>query len=302
MPAAEDALRIVIVARDQSPRVQQALGQLKQQLAARPRLQLVGELTTDEQLSGPLPADLGLVLGGDGAILRACRSFGRQQIPLLGLNLGRLGFLADLSTDEVEQGLEQLERGEYRIARHLMFECEHHRPGGQINRQIGLNEVSILSGGSLMMIDLELAIDGQHVTTYSGDGLIISTPVGSTAHSLSAGGPILRQDLAAFVITPICPHTLTVRPLVDRADVEYSLTAPFAPEGVRLVIDGQIREPFGPGDRVVIRRAECDFQLIRLAGHSYYHTLHRKLGWDGQPRYQRERTVIDAPPSPAEPS
>jgi NAD+ kinase len=283
-------LRVIVIARDQSARVQAALIDLRSRLGDHPGLEVLGELTAEDSGKDKVDADVALVLGGDGAILRACRYFGRQQIPILGLNLGRLGFLADLAASEVDVGLTQLEKGEYKVVRHVMFECEHLQADGTLTRHIGLNEVSILSAGSLSMIDIELAINGQRVTTYSGDGLIVSTPVGSTAHSMSAGGPILRQDLEAFLITPICPHTLTVRPLVDRADVDYVLTAPHAPEGVMLVVDGQTKEPFRRGDQALIRRASCSFQLIRLTGHSYYGTLHRKLGWDGQPRYQRERS------------
>lgn len=283
-------LRVIVVARDQSSRVQSAWDGLRSILDRHPSIEVIGALTAEESARDLIDAELALVIGGDGAILRACRFFGRNQLPILGINLGRLGFLADLSSHEIEEGLNQISRGEYRVVEHLMFECEHHRADGTITQHVGLNEASILAAGSLSMIDVELAIGGQHVTTYSGDGLIISTPVGSTAHSLSAGGPILRQDLDAFVVTPICPHTLTVRPLVDRADVDYCLTAPHAPEGVTLLIDGQIRESFQPGDRAIIRRAPCRFQLVRLTGHSYYGTLHRKLGWDGQPRYQRGRS------------
>lgn len=160
---------------------------------------------------------------------------------------------------------------------------------GTSEAHLGLNEIAVLAGASLSMIEVDLSIDGELVTTYSGDGLIISTPVGSTAHSLSAGGPLLRQNLEAFVITPICPHTLTNRPLVDRADCTYELAVPRAPEGVTLVIDGQIKEPLRAGDRVLLRRADVTFQLARLPGHSYYKTLHRKLGWGGQPHYGRQK-------------
>ncbi|MCA9079678.1 MAG: NAD(+)/NADH kinase [Planctomycetaceae bacterium] len=280
-------LRVVIVARDDSSRVQRALAELRRLLPDYPGLTIVGTLTADESAHDVPDADLALVLGGDGAILRACRQFDRQQIPILGLNLGRLGFLADLPPEELAIGLGHVQDRNYKVVSHLMFECEHRHPDGQVDRYIGLNETSILSAGSLSMIDVELAINGEQVTTYSGDGLILSTPVGSTAHSLSAGGPILRQDLDAFVITPICPHTLTVRPLVDRADVDYVVRLPHARDGVMLVIDGQIKEPFRQGDSLTIRQAPCRFQLVRLPGHSYYGTLHRKLGWDGQPRYQR---------------
>ena len=153
---------------------------------------------------------------------------------------------------------------------------------------MGLNETAILSAASLRMLGVRLSIDGEPVTTYSCDGLIVSTPVGSTAHSLSAGGPILRQDLQAFVITPIAPHTLTNRPLVDGADCVYTLTVPEVPEGVMLVIDGQVKLPLVEGDVVEVRRAPVTFKLARSPGHSYYDTLHRKLGWGGQPRYRQQ--------------
>lgn len=153
---------------------------------------------------------------------------------------------------------------------------------------LGLNEVMVTSGGSLKMLDVHLEIDFQPVTTFSCDGLIISTPVGSTAHNLSAGGPILRQDLHAFCITPICPHSLTVRPIVDSAERTYTLTVTDPPEGVMVVIDGQTRRPLKNGERVVVTRSTETFQLVRLPGHSYYGTLHRKLRWGGQPGYRRD--------------
>ncbi len=281
-------LRILILARDPSPRVQTAWEELCPFLEQRDRIDIVGVATSETPLepAGQRQAELAVVLGGDGAILRACRGFGPDQIPILGVNLGRLGFLADLSPQEFRSNIEQIESRNFHVVKHLMFQCEHHLASGETNTYLGLNETAIVSAGSLSMIDIQLAIDGEPVTTYSGDGLIVSTPVGSTAHSLSAGGPLLKQDLDAFVVTPICSHSLTVRPLVDRADCLYELTVPDAADGVRLVIDGQIKQPLGPHDRVLIRRAPVQFQLVRIPGHSYYGTLHRKLGWHGQPRYQ----------------
>ena len=135
------------------------------------------------------------------------------------------------------------------------------------------------------MIEVRLAINGEMVTTYSCDGLIISTSVGSTAHSLSAGGPMLRQNLPAFVITPICPHTLSNRPLVDGADGVYSLSLTGTSKEALLVVDGQYRRPLQVGDTVEVRRAPVTFKLAKLPGHSYYTTLQRKLGWSGQPHY-----------------
>ena len=168
-----------------------------------------------------------------------------------------------------------------------MYECVRIQKEGARTSYLGLNEVVVAAGGSLRMIDVQLSIDDELVTTYSGDGVIVSTPVGSTAHNLSAGGPILQQDLQAFVVTPICPHTLTIRPVVDSADRVYRLTVLDGPPGVNFVIDGQIRLPFEPGDQIEIRRAPVSFQLAKVPGYSYYGTLFRKLGWGGQPRYRK---------------
>lgn len=284
-------LKVIVVARDQSEHVQDAHRALRDLLQQHDGIELVASLTENDETCSEFDAEVAFVVGGDGAILRACRWFGEKQIPILGVNLGRLGFLADIDQDDLGQIIDDLAERKFEVVSHLMFECHHRKENGETERYLGLNETALLAGASLSLIDVELAINGQAVTTFSGDGLIISTPVGSTAHNLSAGGPILRQDLKAFVITPICPHTLTVRPIVDRADAEYVLTAPGAPEGVMLVVDGQIKVPFESGDSVTIRQADVSFQLIRIQGHSFYRTLQRKLGWDGQPRYQRGRIV-----------
>ncbi|WP_437186953.1 NAD(+)/NADH kinase [Planctomicrobium sp. SH668] len=280
-------LRVIMIARDHRPAVQEALQAIHAVLSQRSGFEIVDVLTQMGETPPESQADLAIVIGGDGSILRACRAFGENQIPILGINLGRLGFLADLSPDELNELVDELESREFDIVPHLMYECRHQHEDGTEEVYLGLNEVSLLSAASLEMIDIDLTINGQLVTTYSGDGLIISTAVGSTAHNLSAGGPILRQNLRAFVVTPICAHTLTVRPIVDRADVEYVMTAPEAADGVMLVMDGQIKVPFLKTDRVVMKSAEVSFNLARLHGHSFYGTLHRKLGWDGQPRYRR---------------
>ena len=279
-------LRLFVLARDQSQHVQQAWRELQTFLDSQTGVEIVAAAVTEDLELDGLHADLAVVLGGDGAILRACRQFGRRQVPILGVNLGRLGFLADLSPEQFRSNFPQLRARDYAVVEHLMFDCTIRFADGRTVSQLGLNEV-VLSSPTLRIMDIDLAIDDEPVTTYSGDGLIISTPVGSTAHNLSAGGPILRQDLPAFVITPICPHTLTIRPLIDSADCLYTLTVPNAPEGVVAIIDGQIRYPLGSGDVVEIRKADVAFQLVKLAGHSFYTVLHRKLGWTGQPRYQR---------------
>jgi NAD+ kinase len=278
-------LRLIVLARDQNPRVQNAWSQLEEFLKEQDNVEIVAAaVAKDLRLEG-LDADLVVTLGGDGAILRACRQMGSRQLPILGVNLGRLGFLADLSPQEFLAEFETIRDQDYQVVEHLMFECQHGHQDGRSESYLGLNEVAISAAAAVSMLDIHLEIDGEPVTVYSCDGLIVSTPVGSTAHSLSAGGPILRQELKAFVVTPICPHTLSNRPIVDDADCVYTLTVPNAPEGTMLLIDGQIKQPLQPEDTVQVRRAAVTFKLARIPGRSYYSNLHRKLGWSGQPRY-----------------
>jgi NAD+ kinase len=286
--AAAAPLKLIVIAAQPSPRVRDGWRDLEPAVRAEERIKLVAVDDGGGLDFNRRKADLVVVLGGDGAILRACRQMGSKQLPILGVNLGRLGFLADLSPDEFRDNLPGIAARKFHVVEHLMYECELTRSGKPTQRFLGLNEVAVSSAAAMRMIDVHLAVDDEAVTTYSGDGVIVSTPVGSTAHNLSAGGPILRQDLQAFVITPICPHTLTNRPLVDSADCVYTLSLPDIPEGTTLIIDGQIKQPLVSGDVIRIRRASVTFQLARVPQHSYYGTLHRKLGWSGQPNYQRQ--------------
>lgn len=280
---AEHGLRLAVTIRDESDRVIAARDSLVQFLSGEPGVRLAVFGTPDQIRIGRRQIDLVLVLGGDGTILRTCRQLGSRQLPIMGINLGRLGFLADLSPDEFQRRFQEIRARKFTVVPHLMYSCRLMRADGTQETHLGLNEIAVQSGGALRILQVHLVIDGRDVTTYSCDGLIISTPIGSTAHSLAAGGPLLRQDLQAFVITPISPHTLTNRPLVDRADSVYSLTLPDVPEGATLVIDGQIKIPLRRGDEIEVRKAPVNFQFARLADHSYYATLHQKLGWGGQP-------------------
>jgi NAD+ kinase len=249
---------------------------------------LVFDLLQERDL-GQEAADLALVLGGDGAILRAARQMGYRQVPVLGVNLGRLGFLADLSVQDLRASFPAVLRGEYRVTEHLMFECRIETDESTVLRTfLGLNEVVVRSGPPFHMIELELSAAGETVSRYAGDGLIVSTPIGSTGHNLSAGGPILGQELAAFVLTPICPHTLTTRPLVAPADTTYTITLGARTPSAMLVVDGQDTIPLSPRHRVTVQRAPVKFRLIKVAGHSYYLTLRDKLRWGVEPRYRTE--------------
>lgn len=281
----DSPLKLIVLARGDVERVQRAGRELVEFLRTQSGVQVAAHVESETESLDAIEADLVLVLGGDGAILRACHQLGRHQRPILGVNLGRLGFLADLSPDEFREMIPKLVQREFRIVEHLMFECSLRHSDGTSESFLGLNEAIVSSAKPLQMIEVRLTINGELVTTYSCDGLIISTPVGSTAHSLSAGGPMLRQNLPAFVITPICPHTLSNRPLVDSADGLYSLSLTGTSKEALLVVDGQYRRPLQVGDTVEVRRAPVTFKLAKLTGHSYYTTLQRKLGWSGQPHY-----------------
>jgi len=231
--------------------------------------------------------DVALVVGGDGSMLRAARRMGDRQVPALGINVGKLGFLADIQPDEIDVVLPDVMAGRCHVINHLMFQCQILREDQSILETLGLNETAILGGPPFRLMDVELLIDDEHVTIYRCDGLIISTPVGSTAHNLSAGGPIVRKNLNAFVIAAVSPHALTVRPVVDTADRTYEMRASNSSQAPHVVVDGVEIHQLASQDRVIIRRARPQFQLIEVAGHGYYRTLREKLGWAGRMQSNR---------------
>jgi len=232
-------------------------------------------------------ADLALVFGGDGAILRAARQMGYRQVPILGINLGRLGFLADIHPHDLSECFIQVLQQNFQITRHLMFECVIESDDGK-QTVLGLNEVAVHAMPPFRMLELELEVDGAIVSRFGADGLIVSSPIGSTAHNLSAGGPILGQELAAFVITPICPHTLTYRPIVESAEKTYTIRLGRGAECALVVVDGHAAAQVAMGHRIVIRKAPVTFQLVKVPGHSYYQTLRDKLRWGTSPSYRSE--------------
>ena len=277
-------LRFFILGAGQKPRVQAEAENIRRIIEARAEIAAF-DLRNERELS-QLRADAAIVLGGDGAILRAARQLGYSQVPVLGVNLGKLGFLTEVAPKDFPAAFENILAGQYQVVEHVMFECSADPPLPEPAKLLGLNEVVIQTGPPFKMLDIELVIDGEPVTTYSADGVILATPVGSTAHSLAAGGPIVRQDLAAFVITPICPHTLTNRPLVDAATKTYQLVV--RQPRATLIVDGQIQLPLRVGQRVTVRAAPVTFGLVKIPGHSYYGRLREKLTWGGQPIYQSE--------------
>ncbi|MCH2181979.1 MAG: NAD(+)/NADH kinase [Mariniblastus sp.] len=226
-------------------------------------------------------ADMAIVMGGDGSILRAARAMGQEQIPVLGVNLGKLGFLADIQPDQLESALQKITEGKYRTIDHLMMRCQVFQDDQLICDETGLNEAAILGGPPFSIQQMDLYVDAEFSTSYRCDGLIVSTPIGSTAHNLSAGGPILRKNLQAFVISPISPHTLTMRPMVDTADRVYEIVVTEPNESTCAVLDGQVLASLDSRHRVRIQRADSVFRLIEIEGKGYYRTLREKLGWGG---------------------
>jgi NAD+ kinase len=240
---------------------------------------------------GEPPPDLVVVLGGDGSILRTARWLAYEQVPVLGVNLGALGFLAGFAREDLAAALDEIAAGRFRLVEHLMFETEIVRGGAVVRKELGLNETSILAGPPFSMIEIRLLVDGELATTYRADGLIVSTPVGSTAYNLSAGGPIVRKDLDAFVFTPLNPHTLSNRPVVESAARTYELLVPRPNAGSACVVDGRVVADLEPGDGVRVRRAAPRFTLVETSHHGYYRTLREKLGWGGGLRAAEPRTT-----------
>jgi NAD+ kinase len=230
---------------------------------------------------------LAIVLGGDGSILHAAKDVSSKQIPVVGVNLGKLGFLASISPDQLSQAFQDVVDGNCRIVEHLMLRCSVVREGQTIASTIGLNEAAIVRGAPFAILDIDLFVDGQLATTYSCDGLIISTPVGSTAYNLSAGGPILRKSLDAFVISPLSPHSLTVRPVVDSADRIMEMQVHGDTADTAVTVDGQVLANITEVDRIRVERAVETFRMVEVAGQNDYQTLREKLDWGGRIRHKK---------------
>ena len=249
-----------------------------------PHLPVVGVVTDLDGEFDLQGAELAIAMGGDGTILRSARLMGRQQLPVVGVNLGKLGFLAGTNPEDLDAVLPEVAARRFGLVDHLMIDCSLVRGGEVIATRLGLNEAAILAGDPFSMIEVQLRIDGDLAATYGSDGMLISTPIGSTAHNLATGGPILRKSLQALVVSAINPHTLTVRPVVDSADRVYELTLPEPNPGTRLLVDGQVVGPLEPGDTVRVERSPAVFQLVEVTGQGYYRTLREKLGWASRPR------------------
>ena len=226
----------------------------------------------------PEGVDLLIVLGGDGTLLSAARAVAGFDIPIFAVNLGHLGFLTSIRVEELYPELERALAGEHRIGRRRMVECELLRDGKTVGTYTALNDVVIAKSELARMIDLDTHVDNHFVAAYKADGLIISTPTGSTAYSLSAGGPVVFPSVNCFCITPICPHMLTNRPVIV-PDSSVINILNHGEDGTYLTIDGQVGEPLSKGDRVVCRSSPKTISLIRPPKMLFFDVLREKLKW-----------------------
>lgn len=224
--------------------------------------------------------DLMIVLGGDGTLLAVARAIGSRPVPILGVNLGTLGFLAEVSQEDLFETLEDVLAGRCLTEERMRLDVVVEREGAVEGRYLALNDAVIARTAMSRMVDLEVRADGAEVTTYYGDGLIIATPTGSSAYSLSAGGPLVLPGVEAVLLTPICPHTLTQRPLVlgHRCDLEVTVRNTRGGE-VQLTVDGQVGLALAEGDRVRVRRSDHPARLLVPTGRNRFEVMRTKLRW-----------------------
>ncbi len=223
--------------------------------------------------------DLLVVLGGDGTMIRAARLVGEHDVPVLGINYGSLGYLAEFRTNELFPALESILAGDYHLDERVMLDAEVLRDGTRRLHGRVLNDVVINKSALARIIEIEARLNGQFVNAFRADGLIVSTPTGSTAYNLSAGGPVIYPSMEAIVITPICPFTLSNRPLVvpDSALIELCVKTP--EEEVAITLDGQIGFPLEAGDRVLIKKSRARFKIVQPTNRNYFEVLRDKLCW-----------------------
>jgi NAD+ kinase len=241
-------------------------------------LEIASRSTIGEQ------CDLVIVMGGDGTMLNAARSLVDYEVPILGVNRGRLGFLADVSPSEIPHRLEAVLQGHFREASRSLLHAQVLREDQVTSEADALNDVVVHKREVARMIEVDTFLDGRFLNAYRADGLIISTPTGSTAYALAGGGPILHPGLEAVVLVPICPHTLTHRPIVVKADsvIEVVLNSANTTEA-QVTCDGQISLAIEPGDRILIRKKSRKVRLIHPLNHDYFELLRAKLSWGLSP-------------------
>lgn len=283
--------RIGVIARLRNREVVESLDRLvaflkrdgREVIAERETAELLADRSlavVDRKTLQPDALDLVIVVGGDGSMLGAIRALAGLDVPLLGLNRGRLGFLTDIPPEEMETGIGRVLAGEYQVSERFLLQAEVWRQGVVVAAGNAANDVVLHPGRSVRMMEFELYVDGQFVYSQHSDGLIVATPTGSTAYALSAGGPILQPQLHAIVLVPLNPHSLNSRPIVIGGDSVIEIRV-----GVRdelhpaITCDGQYELGTGPDDVIRVRRQHRPVRLIHPVGHNFYQICRTKLGW-----------------------
>jgi NAD+ kinase len=270
--------RVIIIRNPAKPDAEARLATLVDGL--RPHAAVVGSgIVADTRTLMKESPDRIVVLGGDGTILATVRELGERQVPIIGVNFGKLGFLAEFSLEEVASFSEAILADPKLVSRRMMIEARIQSGERCVATILAVNDVVLHGGPPYRMIDLSITVDDDHLTQFSGDGLILATPCGSTAHNMSVGGPIVQSEIAAIVITPISPHSLTHRPMVVAGNVRIQVRAQQVNEGTAVVADGQQTLPLRAGDALDVARYPHDFQLIHNPAQPRWYTLTKKLRW-----------------------
>lgn len=264
-----------VVYNDSKPEIQPLVGQVRETVESMGGKPVV--------VSGTFPTlppvDAVVVLGGDGTFLRAARMVALRDTPILGVDLGTLGFLAEVSYGDLAGAIERLLTGDYQVEDRMLLEVSLWRDGQLVAANLALNEGVVLKGASSRMLEMAIYADHSHVATYGADGFIVSTPTGSTAYGMAAGGPIMAPDVPAFLLVPICPHMLTARPLVVSDQKTVRIVVEERAEGALVAADGYTVGLLRSGDEMTFRRSRHSAKLVRLAEHDFFTALRRKLQW-----------------------
>ena len=238
----------------------------------------------DRRLEDPEKLDALLTLGGDGTLLRGARLLEGHEVPILGVNMGRLGFLTCCPADQLAYSLMRFSRGDYAVQSRMQLRAAMlNSEGRERESWLALNDIAVHKGGFARVVPLRVMANDELIASYAADGVVIATPTGSTAYSLSAGGPVVVPTLETIIVTPVSPHTLGIRPVVLPADTRLTVQSDGAPEELMITVDGQVGTTFVAGETLSVCRAPTVIKIVRFPGSSFFGTLGQKLGWGGIP-------------------
>jgi NAD+ kinase len=280
-------LRIAIFGDTRKEHVAEAIEEFVRFVKGRARVAVICGV---EECTAPVlrGANYAMVFGGDGTIMSAARKLSEVAVPVVGVNLGKLGYMAEFSVEELEGFFAHLVGGDVTIERRIMLQCRVYRKGRVKFASAVINDVFIAAGPPFRTIELEMSVSGERLGGCVGDGVVVCTPTGSTAYNLSAGGPILSPKMEAMVITPICPHSLSFRPIVVRHDSKVEIRGVRLNKGTTVSVDGQVSMGLSAEDVVRVERNKKDFLIVNNPLRTDWDTLAAKLGWAEKPKYKKD--------------